>query len=145
MAEVTALLNELAAYIGAQLNLNFADVPQGEQRELYVHRLDREAADATASVLRLSGGPASEYMPTVALTIQCRTQAASEQAALERAWAIHDVFITTSGLPVRGLQLTNWLLLKIDAVQKPFALGPLAGGGADVSFNWIIEAVEAAA
>jgi len=141
MAEIATLLDELAAHVAAAAGLNHAAVPEGEQRELYVHRMDRRDAAATASVLRLAGGPADAYLPTVVVTVQCLTQAADEAEALARAWAIRDVFRDGDGLPARGVELTTWRLVRVDLAGQPAALGALPDGAVDVAFNWTIEAV----
>ncbi|HUX16909.1 MAG TPA: hypothetical protein VMW52_10585 [Phycisphaerae bacterium] len=145
MSDVVTLLDELAACVAEACGLSYKTVPEGQARQLYVHRMDRREADQTASVLRLTGGPAGEYLPTLVLTVQCLTQAATEAEALARAWAIHDCFVTDAGLPQREISLSTWRIVRIDAMQRPSAIGPLAGGGADVSFNWLIEAAPLAA
>jgi hypothetical protein len=148
MPDVTTLLDELAAYVANAAGLRYSDadcapVPPSTaplKRQLFVNRLDRASADPLASVLRSTGGPADEYTPTQQHTVQVLTQGETESAALARAWSIYWVFYA-GGLPARGVRLTTWLLLRVDAMQKPSALGPLEGGGADVSFNWLIDAV----
>lgn len=140
MSDAETLLDELATHVAAALSLHYATVPDGENRQLYTHRLARPEADEVASVLRNTGGPGDGYGPLRSLTVQCLTQAPTEAAAMARAWRIFGVFLDADNLPVRNLDLTTWRILTIDALQKPAGLGPLDGGGADVSFNWIIKA-----
>lgn len=148
MSDITTFIDELAGYIATELSLNFKTVPGGEKRQVFTYRMDRETADDVASVLRLTGGPASgSERPAEIVTVQCRTQSISnELGAFQRAWAIYELFMDSDRLAKNNIQLTNWLMLSIDALQKPAAIGMLEPtGGADVVFNWIINAVPAAA
>ncbi len=144
MADVTTLLDELAAWVAEQLGVAYETAEDG-LRGLFTYRIDREHAEGVASVLRLTGGPGEGHNPTVTVTVQCMTQGPTEQAAMQRAWAIHELMLTARRLPKRDWTLTTWRILRIDALAKPQAVGPLDGGGADVSQNWIIEAVPLAA
>ena len=134
------LIDELAAHVAVALSLNYAAVPDLQRREIYAHRMDRPEAEGTASVLRFTGGPGDDYLPVRLVTVQCLTQGPTEAEALERAWLIYSVFLD-GGFPARGVALPHWRLLAVDALQKPSAVGAMEGGGADVSFNWLIDAV----
>ena len=144
MADVTTLLDELAAWVAGELDVAY-ETAVGGLRGLFIHRLNRETAEAVASALRLTGGPGEGCQPTVTVTVQCLTQAPTEAEALQRAWAIHELMLDARRLPKRDWTLTTWRIIRIDALAKPQAVGPLDGGGADVSQNWIIEAVPLAA
>ncbi len=139
-ATTWTLLDELAAYVAAGLSLHYATVPDGQQRELFIGRMDRRDADPTASVIRASGGPAGSYDPIEGVSVQVLTQGPTEAAALARAEAIWRLFFDADGYPVRNLALTAWRLLAIDAQQRPTPIGVNESGGVDVSFNWLIRA-----
>lgn len=137
------LISELAAHVADALDLVLDDDDVTEQtpRELFIDRLDRDAAAAIASVIRFTGGPGGAFQPHRDCTVQVLTAGPTEAEARARAWAIRELFTDAAGRPSRNADLTTWRMLKIDPIQEPTPIGGNEQGGIDVSFNWLIRAV----
>lgn len=133
------ILDKLASVIAAAAELNYATVPGGEARQLYLYHLPATDADATAAaVLKPTGGPSPvSHSPVEELTCQVFITGKTQKDALDLGWTIHRACKDDDNLPLRNVSVDGWLgrFLRIDPVQPPMPIGADDDGRTIVTMN----------
>jgi hypothetical protein len=138
-----------AAAAAPPVTIPYAADASGGNLGLWRGRAVEDSATDPYTVLRITGGPPSQYDALPRLSLQVFTTGKVRGAiepVLNRAQSVYETCLDAEGLPARMRVIDgytaaenaangHWRIVSIDPLQRPGSIGPDVNGREQVSFN----------